>query len=87
MADPKALYVVYVAFPSYVTPPFRAELTETQALEIAGLLDARKASGMIDDYYLGPPKSPEYVHTLFLTAQALQADLEDLIALENRPSA
>jgi hypothetical protein len=86
MGKKKLAYVVRLKFPSYESRPFRAELTSSQAGQIGTILDKHKKSGSLVDFYLGPPDKIEQVHALVLSADALKAELLDLIGVEKRLS-
>lgn len=84
MGSRKHRYLAYLVFRTYVTSPWRAELTEAQAWNVAQFLEGQKALGRIKDFYLGPPPAPEYVHATLLNARSLVVELADMIEAENR---
>lgn len=83
MKKAKQFYIAHLVFLSYVTTPFRAEMTPVQASDVARALDKRKESGSIVDYYLGPPKEgPEWLHAQILNHKSLKQELMLLIDSE-----
>lgn len=86
MGKKKLPYVARLKFKSYESKPFRAELTQGQADQIAAVLEKNKKAGLIQDFYLGPPDKMEQVHALVLSADGLKAELLDLIQVEKRLS-
>ena len=79
----KQFYVAHLVFPTYVTKPFRAEMTPAQASDVARALDKRKAAGGIVDYYLGPrTEGPEWLHAQILNHKSLRQELLFLIDTE-----
>lgn len=84
MGAKKSFYLVYLDFPGYTTKPFRAELTPSQVDGISAMLERYRGSGAIKGYQLSQPSKPEWVHALVLSAEALKAQLVDLIEMEGR---
>lgn len=82
----KEFYIARVAFPSYQSHVYRAELSRSQADGIAAMLEKHLKERTIVGYDLKPPEKAEWVHALILSPQALKAELEDLIKLERRSS-
>lgn len=82
----KEFYIARVAFPTYQSHIYRAELTKSQADSIAAMLEKHLKERTIIGYDLRPPEKLEWVHALILSAQALKTELEDLIKLERRSS-
>lgn len=86
MGKKKLAYIAILKFKTYESKPFRAEMTVGQADKVAEILEKQKKAGAIQDYFLGPPDTMEQVHALILSADALKAELLDLIQVEKRLS-
>lgn len=80
----KEFYIARVAFPSYQSHTYRAELSKSQADRIAAMLEKYLKERTILGYDLRPPEKLEWVHALILSPEALKVELEDLIKLERR---
>jgi len=82
----KSYYVARLIFADYTSQPFRAEMTEKQLEALRVALDKKVGHGPFKGYVLAPPKRAEYVHALIFSADALKAELLDLIETEKRLS-